>query len=385
VIVEPVNDAPILNLTKLQIAYEGKWYNYTFTGFDPSDGDKLTFSTNIQKKLQLTKDVYIFDKNTGELSFKASNKVVGVHKDINITISDEHGGLDWQLVTFEIKNTPEPPVPKIISPKTNDIFLPWTKINFIATVDDPDLEIPDHEEEFVYLWETDRYGLIGTSLKQMNQTLTSGNHIVRFEVTNGDFAINTTLEIRVLYIDNSDTDDDGIYDWWEIYYSLNPFDPRDAKEDPDNDRFTNLEEFLGDDGKPTIKQTDDDTDPFNRKSHPKTGEGQDEGDAQDDRFGFLGDYGLFLISIISIIFIISLLIVAFKKTKSDTEDEDTDDLSDPESSDLASGNLRPLKEGQGLKIQSSRCHHCGESIDVINPTRPVVITCPSCDTRGVIY
>lgn len=385
VIVEPVNDAPILNLTKRQVAYEGQWYNYTFKGFDPADGDKLTFSTNIQKKLELTKDVYIFDKNTGELSFKASNKVVGLHEDINVSISDEDGGLDWQLLSFEIKNTPEPPVPKIISPKNNDIFLPWTKINFIATVDDPDLEIPDHEEEFVYLWETDRYGLISTSLEQMNQTLTSGNHLVKFEVTNGDFTINTTIEIKVLYIDNTDTDDDGIYDWWEIYYSLNPFDPRDANEDPDNDRFTNLEEFLGDDGKPATKQTDDDTDPSNRKSHPETGEDPDEGDVQDDRFEFLGNYGLFLISIIIIIFIISLLIVAFKKTKSDTEDEDTDDLSDKDSSDLESDNLRPIKEGLGLKIQSSRCHHCGESIDVINQTRPLVITCPSCDTRGVIY
>ena len=45
--------------------------------------------------------------------------------------------------------------------------------------------------------------------------------------------------------DNADSDDDndGMSDAYELLYGLNPFDASDAATDPDNDGFTNLEEF----------------------------------------------------------------------------------------------------------------------------------------------
>lgn len=53
-----------------------------------------------------------------------------------------------------------------------------------------------------------------------------------------------------------DGDGDGMPDWWEIKYGLNPFDPGDAHLDMDGDGFTNLEEFLAG------------TDPTDPDSHP---------------------------------------------------------------------------------------------------------------------
>lgn len=41
-----------------------------------------------------------------------------------------------------------------------------------------------------------------------------------------------------------DTDHDGMPDEWEKKYSLNSNDASDGTKDPDNDGFTNLEEFL---------------------------------------------------------------------------------------------------------------------------------------------
>lgn len=41
-----------------------------------------------------------------------------------------------------------------------------------------------------------------------------------------------------------DDDNDGMPDWWESFYGLDPLDPSDAGEDPDGDGQTNLEEFL---------------------------------------------------------------------------------------------------------------------------------------------
>jgi hypothetical protein len=41
-----------------------------------------------------------------------------------------------------------------------------------------------------------------------------------------------------------DTDGDGMPDWWEIKYGLDPNDPSDAAKDKDGDGYTNLEEYL---------------------------------------------------------------------------------------------------------------------------------------------
>jgi len=41
----------------------------------------------------------------------------------------------------------------------------------------------------------------------------------------------------------NDTDNDGMPDWWEEKYGLNPEDPRDANKNLDGDEYTNLEEY----------------------------------------------------------------------------------------------------------------------------------------------
>jgi hypothetical protein len=47
--------------------------------------------------------------------------------------------------------------------------------------------------------------------------------------------------------DNADTDDDddGLPDLWELTYGLNPRDAADAAADPDGDGVSNYDEFLG--------------------------------------------------------------------------------------------------------------------------------------------
>jgi len=42
---------------------------------------------------------------------------------------------------------------------------------------------------------------------------------------------------------DKDTDDDGMWDGWEVEYNLDPLDPSDAYQDPDNDGLINKEEF----------------------------------------------------------------------------------------------------------------------------------------------
>ncbi len=53
---------------------------------------------------------------------------------------------------------------------------------------------------------------------------------------------NDTLQVTVLDIER-DTDDDGMSDDWELYYGLDPNNPKDAMEDLDNDGYLNSMEF----------------------------------------------------------------------------------------------------------------------------------------------
>jgi RHS repeat-associated protein len=75
-----------------------------------------------------------------------------------------------------------------------------------------------------------------------------------------------------------DTDGDQMPDGWETLYGLNPNDPGDANQDPDNDGLTNLEEY-NHNTDPTRRDTDGDgfsdgdevragTDPLNIDDHP---------------------------------------------------------------------------------------------------------------------
>ncbi|MGA1848488.1 MAG: Ig-like domain-containing protein, partial [Thermoplasmatota archaeon] len=67
-----------------------------------------------------------------------------------------------------------------------------------------------------------------------------------------------------IYDGISDQDGDLMPDRWEVEYGLDPF-RHDSGEDPDRDGFSNLEEYLGIDGKPG---TDDHTDPMKETSFP---------------------------------------------------------------------------------------------------------------------
>ncbi len=72
----------------------------------------------------------------------------------------------------------------------------------------------------------------------------------------------------------TDSDDDGIPDWWEFMYEgMDPY-TADSDRDMDNDGFTNLEEYLGSDG---VGGNDDYTDPADSGSAPTASPEQDEG------------------------------------------------------------------------------------------------------------
>jgi hypothetical protein len=72
----------------------------------------------------------------------------------------------------------------------------------------------------------------------------SGKHNYSIRVTDkAGNIINTAEKIFWITTDLEDTDNDGIPDWWEEKYNLNPEDPSDAKNDTDKDGYSNLKEY----------------------------------------------------------------------------------------------------------------------------------------------
>jgi hypothetical protein len=80
-----------------------------------------------------------------------------------------------------------------------------------------------------------------------------------------DSRANASVQIEIYrenFSKDEDSDGDGMDDWWEDHYGLDPFDPDDAPIDSDGDGFSNWEEYKG-----TPKHPES-TDPMNPLSFP---------------------------------------------------------------------------------------------------------------------
>ncbi len=389
--VEPENDPPILNHTPKQTAFEDEWFNVTFTAYDSADGGKLIFYTDIAKKLGLTKDIYNFNEETGELSFQPNNDMVGVYNDILVKVTDQHEAFDTELVTFEIVNTPDPPIPTIQNPRNGSRFLTRTKIDFDGEVDDPDLLIPDIGEVLRYSWYSDEE-LLGTTEDLNNQILSEGIHLITFEVSDGVYTRNTSIIIEVLAYNTIDTDEDGMYDYWELFYELGFKDPRDAGEDPDGDGFTNLEEFLGTD---KSALGDDDTNPWDPEDHPTRQSSKIlTGDDTDGILGQDSSYDLIIFGMASIMVLILVILIIMNRGEKLRRDRLKSKKSRLLKRRLAAMHGSHYTQQQAYQKsiappeetpQKITCHNCGKKTTIKSPTRPLVMKCPTCDTKGVIY
>ena len=368
--ITPVNDNPVLNYTPKQVINEDEWCNITFHGYDYADSEPVYYKTNLQEILELSDDDFSFDTKTGELSFKPNNNNVGTHKDITITVLDYNGGSVEQYVIFEIINTPDPPEPKIISPTPGARYLVTERINFQSEFFDPDDQI--QIEEHTFNWHSDVDGNLSSD-PNFDMELSEGEHNIRFKVSDPLFTRSVTVYIYVLSVSDTDTDSDGIPDYWEILHLLNPYDPQDTDNDPDRDGFTNKEEYLGLDGK---VGGNDDTDPRNTKEHPIEHYKIEKKETK--------TYWLEIMVIIIIIIILILFALVYKRHR--VAEEKKKELTKEDEKE----ELWQDMYGRKYKVHTYEpteivCHNCLERMEVKLPIRPLVLTCPKCAARGVLY
>ncbi len=300
IIVYPVNDPPVFIQPKdVNDAKEDQYVNITFHATDATDDyvDSIVYSIDIFTKIPALgtnpgKFFFNFSETLGNLSFLPDNSLVGSYE-INITATDagslEPVGLSTsRSFQLTILNVNDPPVAIITYPRHNAKFNTSSVIPLSAedTTDD-DLIYGDKLEYYWFLNVKD-VSIVDQTLpiSELKPIRTKGKHILYLKVKDKSGAFswdNVTIWIISLVGDSpngEDSDGDGIPDIWEIAYDLDP-DKIDSDEDPDGDNFTNMQEFLGNDGK--IGGADS-SDPHNPLSYPGDRDGDQLPDFWEDYF-----------------------------------------------------------------------------------------------------
>jgi heme/copper-type cytochrome/quinol oxidase subunit 2 len=109
-VIDPVNDPPILNETGSLEAYEDQWFDFAFGGYDPIEGDDVTFSINAVDIIPgLVDEGNFFFYPNGSFHLLPDNDMVGEYV-LNLSIDDGNGGIVWMNVTLTIINVNDPPV-----------------------------------------------------------------------------------------------------------------------------------------------------------------------------------------------------------------------------------------------------------------------------------
>jgi hypothetical protein len=137
-----------------------------------------------------------------------------------------------------------------------------------------------------------------------------GDMLVTLKVTDIVGKVSTAeISVKIISL-NTDTDRDGMPDWWEIEFGLNE-DKEDAELDRDRDGYTNLEEYLGDDGRP---DNDDYSNPQDASSTPQL----KSSDSDDSFFTIIW---ILMVVVVIIILILIFFMMLKKKRREEVEVE----------------------------------------------------------------
>ena len=306
---------------------------------DVGASDKLSFETNITDdkgnddlpNFEITEDPD--NSKQALISFLPTNDNVGYLR-FNLTVYDGMGGKSQTKVLIEVKNVNDPPgKPEITNPRSGNItFSIVQNINFTGECSDPDLRIPNSDEELTFTWTSnvtseplgvgksilveDIEDLFGFGYRKITLTVKDKSGL--------ESVTNLTIVITL------DLDKDGIWDDWEVEYGLNYRYKMDAYGDWDNDGFTNLDEFLGDDGLPGWE---DSTNPWESGSHPTIKEKEDDLS------------WVWTIAIIVVIVIVIIVLFGFYRKRRKEEEEEEEFFEGPSAGAPGAGMIPPLGMG----------------------------------------
>lgn len=274
IIIEPINDKPILiqlpDYLGTEAIREDEYCNLTLLAYDYADNneDIMYYSIDIFEKIPLLVDnpkkyKFSFSNLSGKLSFIPCNEMVGIYE-LNYTATDEGtvepiGLSDTKQFILQILNTNDPPLAVISEPK-KDAKFNTSAIITLSGINSTDDDI-QHGDYLYYSWYIYLNGTEKEFLGKFDKPTTTiqikrpGKHKIELKVKDREGEVGIAeVNFRIISLvgdipGGDDFDEDGIPDLWEIRYDLNP-NKFDSDLDPDNDSFTNLEEYLGEDNLP---------------------------------------------------------------------------------------------------------------------------------------
>ena len=352
-IVHNINEIPAINNSWPDVSFDEDTIDESISlndWFKDNDGDDLTFNFSGNHKLTVT----ILESGivqlvpeanwSGEeiLTFYANDSLVQSNDSINVTV-----------------------LPVNDAPFDASIELSQANLteggDQIVIGDASDVDIP-YGDTLTFKWSSNVTGYSDIG-KEVNLALEAGFYKIILNVSDsaGDWILTTkSIEIlppqKVIITNQSDTDSDNLPDDWETEHFDNL--TKDGDDDPDNDKFTNKQEW------------ENNTDPNDPNDYPgKVDETPDDEDLDDDST-FMEDFWwvfplLFLIIILLIIF--ALIATRKKKEKEEVEEEETETKEET---------FECPECGAALGADDSFCSECGSTFD----GEEVEFECPECGT-----
>ena len=234
--VQNTNDAPILVEISNQYLNEDELFELNVWANDVDIGDILIYSDNTS--------LFQIDSSTGFISFTPTNDFVGVHF-VDITVTDNHGGIDWVTVIFTINNTNDAPnifgVPNQFGFEDKSWILNLT--NYISDVDNNKNELIIAEDSenitvnglnLIFLYENNE------NFETVEITVSDGFLFDEQEIS---VTVQNTNDAPVLdVIDDQYLDEDTLF---ELEVMANDIDAGDILRYSDDSSIFNIDPITG--------------------------------------------------------------------------------------------------------------------------------------------
>ncbi len=257
IIVSNTNDPPRIVSDPVAFATEDEPYTMQVEVDDVDEGEQLQWSLSGPDWLNI-------DPDTGLVTGTPTNDNVGQHwiKIMVTDIADETDSISFML---NVQNTNDEPTWKMVPGD-------WNMTEEELLTDYASAEDPDGDTLTYTISSTPDLSIsinpdTGMILCNMPQP---GSYVVTVTASDGTETIEMSFNVNVSEVpeviiptEETDTDSDGMPDWWEDLHDLDPEDPSDAMKDLDNDGITNLEEFNG-----RTSPTEDNSEPEEKGTNP---------------------------------------------------------------------------------------------------------------------
>jgi predicted RNA-binding Zn-ribbon protein involved in translation (DUF1610 family) len=303
--VQEINEVPGINQSWADFSFDEDTIDESISlndWFVDYDGDELTFSYTGNDKLLVTilntSAVRLVPEANWSgnevLTFNANDSVFQESDSVTVTVLPVNDAPFNAEIEILVAN-PKEGGNQTVSGNASDVDIAYGDV-------------------LTYNWSSNVSGFIGLG-KEINLSLEAGHHNIILNVTDsaGAWAIATSnIEILPIKddidINETDTDGDNLPDDWEVYHFGNLSQGKD--DDPDNDTFTNFQEW------------ENETDPNDPNDYPgKTDDKKDDDGDDGDDSSFISDYSWLILLLFLIIILLIIFAFIYSRRKKEEEEE----------------------------------------------------------------